>query len=125
MVHARFLEACINFSFLYTTDNISLVLPIKYLINEDGDLTMPCKLTTCTIHSVSYLCVLFFPCVVPKATAHVGTKALNMRHQAQNCFCSILVGIPQHQKGYLVYVPSKRKIIYLYDVFLMKFSLVL
>ena len=39
-----------------------------------------------------------------------------MRHQAQKDFCSIFVGIPQHQKGYLLYVPSTRKIIYSYDV---------
>ena len=39
-----------------------------------------------------------------------------MRHQAQNIFRGIFVGIPQHQKGYLVYIPSTRKIISLYDV---------
>ena len=31
-------------------------------------------------------------------------------------FFSIFVGIPQHQKGYLVYVPITRKIISSYDV---------
>ena len=51
-----------------------------------------------------------------KATAHVGTKSLNMRYQSQNGFCGIIVGIPQHQKGYLVYVPHKRKIISSYNV---------
>ena len=39
-----------------------------------------------------------------------------MRHQAQKVFCCISFGIPQHQKGYIVYVPSTRKIIYSYDV---------
>ena len=39
-----------------------------------------------------------------------------MRHQAQKYFRRIFVGIPQHQKGYLVYVPSARKIISSYDV---------
>ena len=43
-----------------------------------------------------------------------------MRHQAQKVFHSIFVGITQHQKGYLVYVPSTRKIISSYDVFLME-----
>ena len=47
---------------------------------------------------------------------HVETKTLNMRHQAQKGFCGIFVFIPQHQKGYLVYVPSTRKVISLYDV---------
>ena len=40
-----------------------------------------------------------------------------MRHQSQKGFCGIFVGVPEHQKGYLVYVPSTRKIIYSYDVF--------
>ena len=40
-----------------------------------------------------------------------------MRHQAQKGFRGIFVGIPQHQKGYLVYVPSTRKIISSYDFF--------
>ena len=39
-----------------------------------------------------------------------------MRHQAQKGFCGIFVGIPQHQKGYLVYVPCTRKIISSYYV---------
>ena len=60
--------------------------------------------------------MLFFPCVVRKATAHVETKTLNMRHQAQKGFHGIFVGIPEHKKGYIVYVPSTRKIIYSYDV---------
>ena len=48
--------------------------------------------------------------------AHVETKTLNMRHQMQKGFCGIFVGIPEHQKGYLVYVPSTRKLISSYDV---------
>ena len=41
-----------------------------------------------------------------------------MRHQSQNVFRGIFVGIPKHQKGYLVYVPSTRKITSSYDVVL-------
>ena len=117
MVYARVSEAYINFSLKYTTDHIFPVLPIKDLINEDGDPTTPLKLAIGTKNSVSHLRVLFFPCVVRKSTAHVGTKAFNMRHQAQKSFHVIFVGIPQHQKGYLVYVPSsKKKKISSYDV---------
>ena len=87
------------------------------MINEDGELTTQFKIATGTNTSVSHLCVLFCPCVVRKATTHVDKKALNMRHQAQKCFCGIFIGIPQHQKGYLVYVPSTRKITSSYDVF--------
>ena len=96
---------------IYTTDHIFPVLPIKNLINEDGFPTTPYKLETGTKPSVSHLRVLFCPCVVRKAMAHVETKTLNMCHQAQKVFRGIFVGIPQHQKGYLVYVPSTRKVI--------------
>ena len=101
---------------MYTTDHIFPVLPIKDLINEDGDPTPPHKLATGTKASVSHLRVLFCTCVVRKAMAHVQTKRLNMRHQAQKCFRGIFVGIPENQKGYIVYVPSTRKIISSYDV---------
>ena len=39
-----------------------------------------------------------------------------MRHQVQKGVCGILVGIQQHQKGYLVYVTHRRKIISSCDV---------
>ena len=121
MVHARVLEAYIHFALMYTTDYIFPVLTIKYLINEDGDPTTPYKPATVTKPSVSNLRVLFCPRVLRKATAHVGTNALKMRHQAQKGFRGIFVGITQHQKGYLVYVLSTRKIIYSYNYFLLKY----
>ena len=116
MVHARVPEVSVHFTLMYTIDHIFPVLPIKDLINKDGNPTTPHKLATGKKPSVSNLRVLFCPCVVRKATAHVETKALNMRHQAQIGFRGIFVGIPQHQKGYLVYVPSTRKVISLYNV---------
>ena len=116
MVHDRVSEAYIHFALMYTTDRIFPVLPIKNLINKDGDPTTPFKLATDTKPSLSNLCVLFCPCVVRKATAHVDKKALNMHHQSQKGIRGIFVGIPQHQKGHGVYVPSTRKIISPYDV---------
>ena len=71
MLHARVLEVYVHFALMYTTDHIFPVLPIKDLINEDGNPTTPHKLATDTKPSVSYLCVLIFPCVVRKATAHI------------------------------------------------------
>ena len=94
MVHAIVSEACVNFALMYTTDHIFPVLPIKDIINKDGDPTTPHKLATGTKPSVSHLRVLFCPCVVRKATAHIETRTLNMRHQAQKGFRSIFVGIP-------------------------------
>ena len=83
MVHARISEAYVNFVLMYMTNHISLVLPIKDLINEDGNPPTPHTLATGTKPSVSHLRILFCPCVVWKATTHVETKTLNMRHQAQ------------------------------------------
>ena len=64
---------------------------------------IPFKHATGTKPSVSLLCLLFFPCVVRKATANVVKKALNICHQAQKGFRSIFVGIPEHKKGYWKY----------------------
>ena len=108
MVHERVLEAFIRFTLIYTTYHIFLVLLIKDMINKDGDLTTPFKLATGMKPSVSHLHVLFCPCFLQKSTAHIGTKALNMHRQAQKFFRGIFVRIPQHQKGYIVYVPSTR-----------------
>ena len=109
-------ELYVHFASMYTTDHIFPVLTIKDLINEDGDPTTPHKLATGTKPLVSHLRVLFCPCVVRKATAHVETKTINMRHQAQKGFRGIFVGTPEHKKGYLVYIPSTRKVISSYDV---------
>ena len=113
-------EEYIHFALMYTIDHIFPVLPIKDLINEDVDPTTPFKIEMGTKPSVSHLRVLFFPCVVQKDTAHVDKKLLNMRQQAQKGFRDIFVGIPQHQKGYLVYIPITRKIIPSYDGFFSK-----
>ena len=94
MVQAKVPEVYVHFSLMYTTDHILPVLPIKYLINEDGNPTTPHKLATGTKPSVSNLHFLFCPCVVRKAMAQVETKTLNMLHQAQQGFCGIFVGIP-------------------------------
>ena len=98
MVHSRVPEVYVHFALMHTTDHIFPVLPIKDLINKDGDPTTPHKLATGMKPSVSYLHVLFCLCVVRKATAHVETKTANMLHQAPKGFRGIFVGIPQHQK---------------------------
>ena len=46
MVHTRFSEVYIHIAFMYTTNHIFLVIPIKDLINEYSDLTTPFKLAT-------------------------------------------------------------------------------
>ena len=116
MVYAEVSEAYIHFTIIYTTDQLFRVIPIKYLINEDGNTTTPVKLETGTKPSVSHSRVLFCPRVVRKATAHFETKALNMCYQSQKSFRGIFDGIPHHQKGYILYLPSTRKIISSYHV---------
>ena len=74
MVHARYLKVYIHFEFVYTTYHIFTVVPIKDMINKYGDPNTPYKLSTGTKPSVSHSRVLFCPCVVRKATAHVGKK---------------------------------------------------
>ena len=70
--------------------------------------------------------VLFCTCVVLKETAHVDTTVLKMRHQSQNVFCGIFIGITLHQKWHLIYVPSIRKIVSSHGVvFYETFSIVL
>ena len=44
MVHSRYLEVYVHFALMYTTDHIFPFLPIKDIINEDGDPTTPHKL---------------------------------------------------------------------------------
>ena len=61
------------------------------------------------------MCFILSMCCA-KSTSHVGTKELNMFHLSQKGFCGILVRITHNKKGYLIYVPHKRKILSSYDV---------
>ena len=79
------------------------------MVNKDGEPATPHKMAAGMKPSVSNLNVLFYPCVLQKATAHVETKILNMSHQPQKYFRGIFVGISQNQKGYLIYVPITHK----------------
>ena len=113
---------CEIFGSLYSFQNNAYgrsyfpVLPIKDLINKYGYPTTSYKLAIGVKPSIYHFRVLFFPCVVWKDTANVGTKTLNTSHQAQMGFSGIFIGIPHHQNGYLVYVTHKRNIISSYDV---------
>ena len=46
MVYAQVLDEYIHFALIYTTHHIFPVLPIKYLIIQDGEPTTPQKLAT-------------------------------------------------------------------------------
>ena len=98
------------------TDHIITVPPIKHLVNNYGEPTTSHKLATGKEPSVKNLRVLLFLCILQKATSHFDTKLLNMHHQSQKCFWGIFVGILQHQKEYLIYIPSTRKAVSPHDV---------
>ena len=75
MVHARVPEVYAHFALMYTIDHIFLVLPIKDLINEDGNPTTPHKLAKGMKPSVSHLRVLFFHVLYRKLR-----RTLRQRH---------------------------------------------
>ena len=101
---------------MYTTHHIFPVLTINHLVNHNGKPTIPHKLTTGMKPLVSNLRILFFMFVVQKSTAHVDINALNMRHQPKKGLWSIFVGIPQDQKGWIIYVPITRNMVSPHDV---------
>ena len=94
IVHVHVSEKYIHFALMYKTHHIFTVLPIKHLVKQDGKPNTPQKMATVTKNSVSNICVLFWPCVVQKATAHVDGNALIMCHQPKKGFWGIFVGIP-------------------------------
>ena len=110
-MHERVSDEYIHFALMYTNYHIFPVIPIKHLLNQDGEPTMPHKLATGINFSVSNLRVLLLLCFVRKVNAHVYTKALNMCHWSQKGYRGIFVGITQHQKGYLIYITSTRTIV--------------
>ena len=108
--HARVLEAYIHFFInvyrrSYFSGSINQISD-KQIQRDDHSIQTWNRYKT---FSITFRRVIF-PGVVRKATAHVDKSG---KYASQN---SIFVGIPQHQKGYLVYVPSTRKIIFSYDV---------
>ena len=55
MVHTQVYNKYTHFSFMYTTDHILPVIPIKHLVNQDGEPNITHKLETGTKPSVSNL----------------------------------------------------------------------
>ena len=90
MVLARVLEVYIHFELMYKANPIFPVLPIKDLINKDGEPTTPFKFSTGKKHSVSHLCVLFCPCVVRKSTRHVEKKVFKYASPSEKGFLRYL-----------------------------------
>ena len=112
MVHARVLEAYINFSFMYTADHILLVLPIKEPIKENGKPTTSFKVVTGKKPSVSHLCV-FCPFVVHKFTAYIGTTELNMCHQAQTVFAVSSLELISIKRVYYLCTTYRKNVIFI------------
>ena len=82
MVHVWVSDEYINIALMFMIDHIFPVIPMKHLVNQDGEPNKPHKLATGRKPSVSNPPVLFYSCVVQKATTHVDKKALDMHHQS-------------------------------------------
>ena len=106
MEHDRVPEVYVHFALMYMTDHIFPVLPISDLINEYGNPTTPPKMATGKNLQYHIYACYFFHVLYGKLRRTLRTKE----------FHGIFVVIPEHQQGYLVYVPSTRKIISSYDV---------
>ena len=65
--------------------------------------------------SVTFTCFILSVCCTESYGA-CWNKDVKHASPSTEGFCGIFVGIPQHQKGYLVYVTSTRKVILSYDV---------
>ena len=124
MVHVRFSESYIHFALMYTAYHILPVLPIRDMINEDDKDTTPYKLGTGMKHSISHLHVLHFLYVVLKSTSHVGTKALNMRHQGQKGFAAYLLESHSIKKCIFFMYHTKGRLYLRKMLFLMRVPLV-
>ena len=101
------------------THHIIPVLPIMHLVNQDGEPTTTQKLATSTNPPVSKFTFSIL-CVVQKFTSGIEGKALKMRHQSEKDFWSTFIGIPQRQKGYLIYVLTAQNIVSSHDVVFVK-----
>ena len=116
MVHARVAEEYIHHAVMYAAHRVFPVLPIKDLVNEQGEPCTPSELMHGEKPPVRHLITLFCPVIVKKHTAMKDKKMVNMRHQAQKGYRGIFVGMPENQEGYLCYVPSIRDTVTSYDV---------
>ena len=89
IVHAQVYDEYIHFTIIYTTDHIFPVIPIKHLVNHDGEPNTPHKLATGMKDSVSNSHILFCSFVVQKKTGIFDTKGV--RHTS-----SITKHFPRH-----------------------------
>ena len=65
---------------MYSTDHIFPVIPIKKLVNQDGEPTTPRKLEMGKKPLVSHPWYLLCARAIKKATAHSDKYSLNMCH---------------------------------------------
>ena len=115
MVHARILEEYIHYALMYTTDHNFPVLPTKDLIKKYSKPTTPFKLTIGkNLQYRIYACYFF--CELYRKLMHTLTKGVTYVSPSAKVFRGIFVGIPQHQKRYLIYIPITWEIVSSHDV---------
>ena len=86
------------------TDHKFPVLPIKYLVNQESELTTPqnCQLAQKLHHQTHVVICL---CNVRKETAHVDTKALTCVINHKGVIVAYFLESQNIKKGYLINVP--------------------
>ena len=99
MVHARVAEEYSHHALMYAAHHVFPVLPIKDLVNEQGEPCTPFELMHGENPPVRQLRTLFCPVIVKKHTAMKDKKVVNMRNQAQKGYRGVFVGMPENQEG--------------------------
>jgi len=109
LIHAWLPDAYMFHAITYAT-MVFIVLPIKDLIDQEGNVTTPSCLFLGTKPLVSAFHVFSCPCIAKKWTARINGKLI--MDSTQWTF----IGFPDSQKGWFLYIPSTRQIIVSGDV---------
>ena len=107
LVHARLPDACTHHAIMCATV-IFNILPIKGLLNAEGMPSTPTELFTSLKQLIANLRVFGCPVVVKKCEPCLDCKVA--KKVSERGLRAIFIGLPENQKGYLVYVPSTRAI---------------
>ena len=113
LCHARLPDSYYFHALLYACEAFS-VLPVKGLLNKDGNPATPHELFTGEKPCISDFRVFGCPVVVKKYVARIDGNATS--NQTQRGIRGIFIGFPRNQKGFLVFVPSTRQIVVSGDV---------
>ena len=116
MTHARVGPNYCWHALKYCARHIYNALPIKGLYTAQGIQSTPYEMAHGKKPRIQHLRTLFCPCVYRKLTAHKDGQIVPMKKSSQKGVRGIFIGFPDHQQGYLIFVPSTRQIVVSGDV---------